>query len=293
MAKDSINLSDYEDIEVYNMLRFGVIGRFPNNFWGGLDTFKTAKDLTRYMFEDILKWDLEDIKNNVTTDIFYDNRLGGMLKQLFNNNVLDALLNAYPELEEWVESKRKIKRGKEEDKEEKEEHESREKYTDEELIENIRNKFTQLNRNPYIREMSDPDGNVYLTRFGSWTKALIASGLLEDICVDVDDSEEAILEAQRKIKEFAYQVERYPTEEEVENLFSPGEIKVYFKSLAGLYDYLTEGYTEEELINILLDKKNKLGKNPTNKDMKFPRAIIFIDKFESWENALKEAGLGE
>ena len=293
MAKDSINLSDYEDIEVYNMLRFGVIGRFPNNFWGGLDTFKTAKDLTRYMFEDILKWDLEDIKNNVTTDIFYDNRLGGMLKQLFNNNVLDALLNAYPELEEWVESKRKIKRGKEEDKEEKEEHESREKYTDEELIENIRNKFTQLNRNPYIREMSDPDGNVYLTRFGSWTKALIASGLLEDICVDVDDSEEAILEAQRKIKEFAYQVERYPTEEEVENLFSPGEIKAYFKSLAGLYDYLTEGYTEEELINILLDKKNKLGKNPTNKDMKFPRAIIFIDKFESWENALKEAGLGE
>ena len=293
MAKESINLSDYEDIEVYNMLRFGVIGRFPNNFWGGLDTFKTAKDLTRYMFEDILKWDLEDIKNNVTTDIFYDNRLGGMLKQLFNNNVLDALLNAYPELEEWVESKRKIKRGKEEDKEEKEEHESREKYTDEELIENIRNKFTQLNRNPYIREMSDPDGNVYLTRFGSWTKALIASGLLEDICVDVDDSEEAILEAQRKIKEFAYQVERYPTEEEVENLFSPGEIKVYFKSLAGLYDYLTEGYTEEELINILLDKKNKLGKNPTNKDMKFPRAIIFIDKFESWENALKEAGLGE
>jgi len=286
MAKDSINLSDYTDIEVYNMLRIGVIGRFPNNFWGGLDTFKTAKDLTRYMFEDILKWDLEDIKNNVTADIFYDNRLGGMLKQLFNNNILDALLNAYPELEEWIESKRK-------NKIEKEEKELRQKYTDEELIENIRNKFIQLNRNPYIREMSNPDGNVYLTRFSSWTKALIASGLLEDICIDVDDSEEAIIEAQRKIKQFAYQVERYPTEEEVENIFSQGEIKVYFKSFAGLYDYLSEGYTEEELINILIDKKNKLGKNPTNKDIKFPRAIIFIDKFESWENALKESGLGK
>ena len=33
MAKNSINLSDYEDIEVYNMVRFGIIGRFPNNFW--------------------------------------------------------------------------------------------------------------------------------------------------------------------------------------------------------------------------------------------------------------------
>jgi len=291
MAKD-VNLSDYTDIEVYNMLRFGIIGRFPNNFWGGLDTFKTAKDLTKYMFENILKWDIEDIKNNTTADIFYDYRLGGMLKQLFNGNVLDALLNAYPELEEeWVESKRRTKNEKEEDKREKEEKETREKYTDEQLIENLQQKFKQLNRNPYIREMSDPDGNVYLTRFGSWTKALIAAELLDDICADVDDSEEAIYEAQIKIKEFAYQLGRYPTEEEVNDLFSQGEIKVYFKSLVGLYNYLNEGYTKEELINILVDKRNKLDRNPINKDIKFPRPIIFIDKFESWENALKEAGL--
>ena len=45
------------------------------------------------------------------------------------------------------------------------------------------------------------------------------------------------------------------------------------------------------MINILVDKKNKLGRNPTNKDIKFPRSIIFIDKFGSWEQALLEAGL--
>ena len=73
MAKDSINLSDYEDIEVYNMVRFGIIGRLPNNFWGGLDTYKTAKNLTRYMFENILEWSIEDIKNifkHISSQVF-------------------------------------------------------------------------------------------------------------------------------------------------------------------------------------------------------------------------------
>ena len=81
------------------------------------------------------------------------------------------------------------------------------------------------------------------------------------------------------------------TEEEINSLFLEGEIKVYFKSLAGINNYLNEEYTKEELINILNDKRNKLERNPTNKDIKFPRPIIFIDKFGSWGNALKEAGL--
>jgi len=289
MAKNSINLSDYEDIEVYNMVRFGIIGRFPNNFWGGLDTYKTAKDLTRYMFENILEWSIEDIKNKATAYIFYENKLGNMLKTLFDNNLLDALLNAYPELADWVEEKKnKIIIEKEP-----RENEPREKYTDEELINNLQQKYKELNRTPYIREMSEPEGNVYISRFGSWSNALIFAELIEDICVDIDNSEEAINEAQRKIKDFAYKVERLPTKKEVDNLFSPGELISYFGSLKGLYDYLGEGYTEEELINILIDKKNKLGRNPINKDIKFPRPIIFIDKFNSWENALKEARLSE
>jgi len=293
MAKNSINLSDYEDIEVYNMVRFGIIGRFPNNFWGGLDTYKTAKDLTRYMFENILEWSIEDIKHKATADIFYDNKLGNMLKVLFDNNLLDALLNAYPELIDWVEERKNRITIKKESIDEKESSEPREKYTDEELIKNLQQKYKELNRNPYIREMSEPEGNVYISRFGSWSNALIISGLLEDICADINDSEEAIKEAQRKIKDFSYKVERLPTKKEVDNLFSPGELISYFGSLKGLHDYLSEGYTEEELINILIDKKNKLGRNPTNKDIKFPRPIIFIDKFNSWENALKIARLDE
>jgi hypothetical protein len=283
MAKN-ITLADYTDIEVYNMIRSGVIKRFPNNFWEGLDAFKTAKDLTRYMYERILKWDLEDIKNNAITEVFYDNRLGGMLKNLFQGNVLDALLNAYPELEEWIESKRKKEK-------EVEEREKRIQYTDEELIEKLQEKAKELNRNPVMREMSEPEGHVYATRFGTWNKALMIAELIEDILSDVDDSSEAISNAQKKIKDFAYKIERQPTKEEVDNLFNEGEIKAYFGSFATIQDYLYDGYTVDELKDILIDKRNKLGRNPINKDIKFPRAIVFIDKFDSWENALKEAGL--
>jgi len=279
MAKD-INLINFTDIEVYNMVRSGELRRFPNSFWGGVDTFKTAKDLTRHLFEKILKWDINDIKNNTIIDTFYDNRLGGMLKQLFNNNVLDALINAYPEYD-WTKEQKEKELPKKE----------LPKYTDEELIENLQQKSIQLNRVPVMREMSEPEGYIYTARFGSWGNALIVAELIEDICAEVDNSEEAINKAQKIIKDFAYEIGRIPTEEEINSLFSEGEIKVYFKSLAGINNYLNEGYAKEELINILNDKRNKLGRNPINKDIKFPRPIIFIDKFGSWNNALKEAGL--
>ena len=285
MTKD--DLINYSDIELYNMARLGIIGRFPNNFWGGEDTLKTAKVLTRYMFENVLEWDLEKIKRETKANTFYDNKLGGMLGILFTNNVVNALLNAYPELEDWAKERNPNIQLNSLFKTQRETT----KYTDEELIDNIKEKFTELSRNPVMREMDNPEGHVYTSRFGSWNNALIASDLLEDIRADIDDSEDEINKAQKIIKDFAYEKERNPTEEEIDNLFSDGEIKVYFKSLSGIYDYLTEGYTKEELIDILIDKRNKLGRTPTNKDIKFPRAIIFIDKFDSWENALKEAGL--
>jgi len=284
MAKD-INLIDFTDIEIYNMVRSGELRKFPNSFWGGVDTLKTAKDLTRHLFEKILKWDIDDIKNNTIIDTFYDNRLGGMLNQLFNNKILDALLNAYPEFE-WIKEQ-----DSKEKKPKKESQKELTRYTDEELIENLQQKSIQLNRNPVMREMSEPEGYIYTARFGSWGNALIVAELIEDICAEVDNSEEAINKAKKIIKDFAYEIGRIPTEEEINSLFSEGEIKVYFKSLAGINNYLNEEYTKEELINILNDKRNKLGRNPTNKDIKFPRPIIFIDKFGSWNNALKEAGL--
>ncbi|MHA2895656.1 homing endonuclease associated repeat-containing protein [Bacillus cereus] len=48
-------------------------------------------------------------------------------------------------------------------------------------------------------------------------------------------------------------------------------------------------YTDEELINILLQASKKLGHTPRSKDVKEYGTII--SRFESWNNALKKAGL--
>ena len=162
-----------------------------------------------------------------------------------------------------------------------------------ELIEILKNKAKELNKIPSIREMSNPSASSYIVRFGSWENALIAAELIEDIYKNVDDSSEAKEIIQKKIKQFAIDKNRLPTEEEVFKLISIGELKTYFKSLTGLNEFLESDYTKEELIEILKNKKNELNRLPTGKDMKIPRGIIFINQFGSWENAYKEAGLIE
>lgn len=280
------NLIEYDDIEIYNMIRSGTLKRFPNNFWGGLDSYKTAGELTRYLFEKILKWDLEQIKLNVNIDTFYDNRLGGMLSSLFNGRLYDALLNAYPELEEWINSKTSSEKI--------EKHESKysiTRYTDEELIQKLQDKVKELNRIPFLREMENPEGSIYLNRFGSWRKALVAAEIIEDILKDVDTSEQAKQKCQSMFKNFILENDRLPNKDEIIKLATEGEILEYFNSISGLYYYLNSEYSEDELINILRYKYNKLKRVPTNKDMKIPRVIIFVDKFGSWEKALQIAGL--
>jgi len=68
-------------------------------------------------------------------------------------------------------------------------------------------------------------------------------------------------------------------------------IKLHFKHLTNFNAAILKSLTEEDLINILKLKAKELGRSPHNTEMIFPKAIIFIDKFGSWENALSNAGL--
>lgn len=271
----SDNLIEFSDIEIFEMVRSGAMHTFTKDFWNGINALDTAKEITRYLFEKILKWDIEDIKHNSLSDIFYNNRLGSMLKNLFNNSVYKAIVNAYPELEEWAKDliQQDIN------------------YTDEELIENIQQKANELGNNPYLRQMTDPDGSAYITRFGSWEKALIAAELLEDIYKDLNLSKESEIQKTILLKDIVINNDRLPTEEEVFTIFSQGELKTYFRSMINLYSILETEYSKEELIKILKKKKEKLQRIPTGRDMKTPRAILYIDAFGSWDNALREAGL--
>ena len=63
----------------------------PRNFWN----LETAKEATIWLFEKKLKWDDEMIKTNISTRVFKENKLGGMLRIVFNNNCFKAINNAY------------------------------------------------------------------------------------------------------------------------------------------------------------------------------------------------------
>lgn len=279
--KANDNLIEYSNIEVFNMVRSGSLYHFPRGFWDGSNNLNDAKEITKHLFENILNWSIEDIKSNPLSDVFHSNRLGGMVKIVFGNSIYRALLNAYPELEEWINIK----------KQEETDRVPFARFTDEELIEKLQEKTKELGRIPYGRELSNPEISTYSNRFGSWERSLIAAELMEDIFANIDDSKEKRDEAKKMLKEFVLKRDRLPTDDEISEMLSIGELRTYFNTVSGLYTFLENEYTEQELIDILKYKKEILGRVPLRKDMKVPRAIMYVEKFGSWEKALTEANL--
>ncbi len=87
------------EILTYQQVLNGKIPQFPINFWqediGG--EIKIASQLcTKYMIEEVLKWNIHEICSELTKQTFIENKLGGMLDILFNNSIYEALDNAYP-----------------------------------------------------------------------------------------------------------------------------------------------------------------------------------------------------
>ncbi|APC82262.1 hypothetical protein [Clostridium botulinum] len=92
MRKNKIDISNLSDVEIYKLVLNKKIYRFPKNFWN----FNTAKNITKYLIEDVLKWSDEDVKIKLKQQTFCDHKLRGMLDTLFNNSPYKALNNAYP-----------------------------------------------------------------------------------------------------------------------------------------------------------------------------------------------------
>lgn len=276
----NIDYFELEDLEVYKLVKEGNIFSFPSGFWDGVDGLLRAKTITRYLFEEILKLSINEIRDNSTTQMFKDNSLGGMLSVLFNGSRFLAIANAYDELKEWGENKYI----------QCEETENR-KYSEEELILLLQRKAIELNRVPKGIDLQSPHKCTYHHRFGSWEKALIAAGLHEDIYKDVDKSESAKQTLLFDLKNLALKLDRLPNKEEVFKIINEGELKTHFKGWGNLLKVLSTNYSKEELIQIIQQKYKRLGRTPNNTEMKIPQAIVFIDKFGSWNNAIKEAGL--
>lgn len=85
-----------ECIVLYNKILTGECKTFPYGYWNSDNSKENASILIRFLLEEILDWDEEDIKDNLTVKVFTEYGLGNMMYSVFNGYVYLALQEAYP-----------------------------------------------------------------------------------------------------------------------------------------------------------------------------------------------------
>lgn len=86
----------HDILDSYHDVLSGRLDRFPDYSWTGSDGRHNAIRCTRYLFEILLKWTPEQIKEQVTSKTFADHRLLGMLTRVYGTSPYAALNDAYP-----------------------------------------------------------------------------------------------------------------------------------------------------------------------------------------------------
>lgn len=178
-------------------------------------------------------------------------------------------------------------------------------YTDAELIEELQRLAESLGHTPSTSEMND-DGKfsagVYQHRFGSWEEALDAA--------DLDASEAGRQQysnddLEAEMQGVADEVGHAPRTADMEehgdispatftNRFGSWEDAVKEAGFNADESATGKQYTDEELVAELQRLADKLGHPPTttemNSDGEFS-AGVYLNRFESWGDALEVAGL--
>ena len=85
-----------DPIKLYDALLKGIIFKFPNNYWQSPTAQQNAPELTRYMIDNVLKWNDEQITSQLSQKTFIDNKLKDMLDQIYNGDIYQAINHAYP-----------------------------------------------------------------------------------------------------------------------------------------------------------------------------------------------------
>ena len=79
--------------EIYpNRFKPWEMKNVPNNFW----TKELFLEATKWMIEEKLQWDDEDIKNNLSLNTFKEYGLYSMIVKKYKNNVYNAINEVYP-----------------------------------------------------------------------------------------------------------------------------------------------------------------------------------------------------
>ena len=88
-----------DEIEIFQKVLSGEIKRFPQNFWSCVDSDHYAPKIVRYLIEEILHWNSEDVKKKLRKKTFYKYKLSGMICAKYRSSPYLVISHAYPERE--------------------------------------------------------------------------------------------------------------------------------------------------------------------------------------------------
>lgn len=94
--KKRINTELLTAVEVYKLVLSGELKAFPAYFWSETDGKDNAREVTRYLFEEILSWSPEDIKKKFKHEVMKRYKLDGMYLNCFGQDLFQVVDNAYP-----------------------------------------------------------------------------------------------------------------------------------------------------------------------------------------------------
>jgi hypothetical protein len=171
-----------------------------------------------------------------------------------------------------------------------------------ELSEDLKDFAKEIEKVPTASEMREKgphDPNTYQRNFGSWNEALKVAGLkVNEIKRNVESKEKLI----EDLQQFEKDLGRTPTVAEMNNR-GPWSAETYYDRFgswngaleeAGLEINREQGIPKEQLIEDLKDFAEKIEKVPTYREMtdKGPwSGETYHNRFGTWNNALKKAGL--
>lgn len=96
LAVKTKNILDTSAVEVYKQILSGELNRFPYGFWQGEDGIKNSIEVVKYLIEEELRWNKEDIKKKLVVTVFKRYKLGGMLKSLYGQSTYLVVEAIYP-----------------------------------------------------------------------------------------------------------------------------------------------------------------------------------------------------
>lgn len=177
---------------------------------------------------------------------------------------------------------------------------NKQKYTDEELLDELRRLHDELGRAPHNDEMADLSkygANTFGHRFGSWNKALEKAGLEPDVGGSKIPDADLLDEVERLKAELGHT----PSADEMDDNGKYGTT-TYASRFGSWSDALEKAGLEPSQKRIptrdLLAELQRLGKEldhvPRRKDMNEHGEYSegpYYDRFGNWTNALEEAGI--